>query len=74
MLCFEVLEDGKKIQVFCDKDGMATLIENLASLVRLGGHTHLWGPSGGGQALSEVTPFGDPAVSEVIIDFNPNYD
>ncbi len=32
-----------------------------------GGHTHLWGPSYGGSVLSDVTPFGEPAIGEVII-------
>jgi hypothetical protein len=73
MLSFEVLEGGKIIQIYCDSDGMATLVETLESLVRQSGHKHLRGPSAGGQALSETTPFGDPAVGEVIIDFNPNY-
>ena len=73
MLSFEVLDGGQKIQIFCNQDGMARLLENLASLVRHGGHTHLWGPAAGGDALSDVTPFGDPAVAEVVIDFVPSY-
>jgi len=74
MLSFEVLEDGEKIQILCDKEGLAALLENLGYLVRTGDHVHLRGPSGGGSVLSETTPFGGRAVSEVIIDFNPNYD
>ena len=72
MLSFEILEDGAKIQVFCDQEGMETLQKALASLVERGGHTHLWAPSSGGNALSDVTPFGDVAVGEVVIDYSPS--
>ena len=66
VLSFEVLEDGQKVQIFCDQDGMEILQKALASLVKHGGHTHLMEPH-----LSVVTPFGDRAVGEVVIDYSP---
>ena len=72
MLSFQVIESGNAIQVDCDSAGMATLLEKLASVIRDGpSHIHLRGPSAGGKDLSETSPFGNKAVWEVIIDYNP---
>lgn len=68
MLSFEV--NGNKIEIQCDSVGMGTLLSALSGLVmERGGHIHLWAPSVGGQDLSDKTPFGAPAVGEVVIDF-----
>jgi hypothetical protein len=53
-----------------DAKGMATLMGALAKLVgERASHVHLRGPSNGGQQLSEKTPWGEAAVTEVIIDY-----
>jgi hypothetical protein len=70
MLSFQVIESGNAIQVCCDSAGMATLLEKLARLLRNhADHVHLRGPSAGGNDLSEIDPFGEKTVSEVIIDY-----
>lgn len=74
MLCFNILPDGKTIQVHCDQHGMSVLLEKLAHLVRDPDHVHLRGPSAGGRELTETTPFGEPAACEVIIGYSPDYE
>ena len=74
MLSFEIIENGQAIQICCDQDGMAILLSKLARLIADPDHVHLRGPSAGGNDLSETNPFGDKALSEVTIDFSPNYD
>jgi hypothetical protein len=73
MLSFQVVKDGRAIQICCDHEGMAILLETLASLVRDPDHAHLRGKSAGGNELSETSPFGEPALQEVTIDFSPDY-
>jgi hypothetical protein len=34
-----------------------------------GGHIHMLTPSNRGKELSEATPFGEPAVGEVVISY-----
>ena len=49
---------------------MATLRRALEALeAEQASHRHLWGPTMGGNELDEKTPFGDTAVSEVIINY-----
>ncbi len=72
MLCFELLDGGKKIQIYGDAAGLSQLIEKITSLLRNGDHVHLWGPSTGGNVLTETTPFGQAAAQEVIIDLEPD--
>jgi len=68
MLSFEIVQSGPAnlIQICCDDAGLTTLLE---ALKRLGhqGHVHLLSPSNGGHELAEATPFGKPAIQEVII-------
>lgn len=71
MLSFHVIESGNAIQVYCDSAGIARLLEALASLLREPDHIHLRGPSAGGNDLSEISPFGEKAVCEVVIDYQP---
>jgi hypothetical protein len=72
MLSFQVIKSGNAIQVDCDSVGMTTLLEKLASLLPDPKHIHLRGPSAGGNDLSETTRFGERAVWEVIIDYQPS--
>ncbi len=70
MLSFELVRDGRAIQIHCDSQGMGRLLEALARLMKeRSGHIHLWGPSMGREDLDEVSPFGDPAFCEVMIDY-----
>jgi hypothetical protein len=72
MLSFQVVGEGNAIQIHCDQEGMEILNAALADVVgKAPGHIHLRGRSAGGSALSETSPFGDPAAAEVIIDYNP---
>ena len=66
MLSFEIMNDGKAIQICCDGEGLETLIQALARVRQLG-HLHLRAPSAGGRALNDQTPFGDRAIAEVTI-------
>jgi hypothetical protein len=68
MLSFEIVPwfKAQAIQIYCDEAGLADLIAALQR-VREAGHLHLRAPSGGGTALSEVTPFGEPAITQVIV-------
>jgi hypothetical protein len=70
MLSFQLVRDGSAIQVHCDDLGIDALIDVLRGLRGSGDHTHLWAPSlmgDGAATLSDVTPFGEKAVPEVII-------
>ena len=69
MLSFRIVNPGT-IEIDCDRQGMATLMGALAGLVGQGAsHIHLRGPSMGGKDLSEQSPYGDPAIQEVIISY-----
>lgn len=69
MLSFQITENAKVIEICCDDDGINELIDVLSKLRGSGSHIHLYAPSIGGSVspLSDTTPFGEPAVSEVII-------
>ena len=65
--CFEIIDSGRAIQVYCDGEGMATLVAALEKIRSADGHGHLCTPSNGGHELSEKTPYGNDAVGEVIV-------
>jgi hypothetical protein len=67
MLSFSLTNENQSIQITCDDAGLSQLIEVLTRLRGTGGHTHLRSPSCGGNVLSDVTPFGEPAIGEVIV-------
>lgn len=68
MLSFQIADAGKVIQVFCDDDGLDLLISKLVNMKDKNlGHIHLRTPSAGGDVLNDKTPWGDDAVTEVII-------
>ena len=73
MLSFQIVNEGKAVQICCDHDGMSILLEKLAQLIRDPDHVHLRSPASGGKDLSETTPFGEPALGNVIIDYSPDY-
>jgi hypothetical protein len=69
VLAFQLIKPHQ-ITIYCDRVGMATLRRALEVLeARRASHLHLWGPTIGGNELDEKTPFGDAAVSEVIINY-----
>jgi hypothetical protein len=70
MLSFELIRDGKAIEIQCDDRGIDALIDVLGKLRGSGSHIHLLAPSHGGgssAALSDMTPYGQKAIAEVII-------
>ena len=66
MISFQNLSSGS-IQICCDDAGIDKLVTVLRSLRGSGTHVHLWAPSKGGEDLDDMNPFGEKAVSEVII-------
>jgi hypothetical protein len=66
MMSFEIVKSGdaKAIQIYADEDGLKALIEILEKIRQTGSHRHLTS----GIELAERSPYGAPAVSEVIID------
>jgi hypothetical protein len=68
MLSFQIADEGKSIQIDCDKVGLAALISELQRLQEDdSGHVHLRAPSVGGSLLSDKTPWGKAAAGEVVI-------
>jgi hypothetical protein len=66
MLSFEITESGRVIQIHIDRDGLSVLQKALNNLMA-SGHVHLRSAPNGGRELNELTPWGTPAVQEVII-------
>ena len=70
MLSFQIIESGKAIQIDRDAEGISLLLGALARLVgEQASHCHLRTPSCGGSELTETTPWGEPALNEVIISY-----
>jgi hypothetical protein len=69
VLSFELTNEGRAIQISCDRDGMMTLITALEKIRASGDHVHLLTPANGGRELSEKSPFGKDTVGEVILDW-----
>jgi hypothetical protein len=66
MLSFEVIEQGSVIQIYCDQEGLQILKNRLEDAARLG-HVHIRSLRSGGNDLNLETPWGKPAIGEVII-------
>jgi hypothetical protein len=72
MLGFQLTDEGRTIQIYCDEEGGAVLIRALEKLRADGGHVHLRTRSDGasrGLELSEKDPWGRGTIPEVIIDW-----
>lgn len=72
MLGFQLADEGRAIQIYCDEEGMAVLIRALEKLRADGGHVHLRTRSDGasrGFELSEKDPWGRNTIPEVIIEW-----
>jgi hypothetical protein len=68
MLSFRIVDSGT-IEIDCDAQGMATLMGALAKVVgERASHVHLCAPPRG-KELSAETPDGQPAASEVVINY-----
>jgi hypothetical protein len=70
MLAFELQNQNRTIQITCDDAGIEALAGALLALKGSGSHTHLRAPLDDNDKLarlSSVTPWGDPAIAEVII-------
>lgn len=72
MLSFQLIDAGKSIMVYCDSSGLDQLIDTLTNLRESPdiGHIHMQAPSAGGKLLNDQNPWGEPAISEVVISFN----
>ena len=66
MITFQIIREGRGIQIYCDAQGKTTLASALEK-AREAGHVHLLTPSNGGHELNEKTPWGEETVGEVII-------
>jgi hypothetical protein len=69
MLSFQVIREGRVIQICCDDQGIDALIAVLIRLRGSGSHDHIWAQSAGGKnaILNEEDPFGEATIKEVII-------
>jgi hypothetical protein len=69
MLSFQVIREGRVIQIYCDDQGIDALIAVLTQLRGSGSHDHIWAQSAGGKnaILNEANPFGEEVIKEVII-------
>jgi hypothetical protein len=71
MLSFELAQHPgckQHIQIYCDNDGLTSLIETLVKFQQSGdSHIPLCAPSAGGKMLSDKTPFGNEAIGEIVI-------
>lgn len=68
MLSVSVDKDTGEVSVYCDTEGADLIRESLMVACKQG-HIHLRTQSCGGHELEELTPFGNPAVFEVIINY-----
>lgn len=53
MLTVESNETAQAIEIFCDSDGLETLVRKLEILRAKGGHVHLMTPAWAGDELTE---------------------
>jgi hypothetical protein len=69
MLSFHVIREGRVIQIYCDDQGIDSLIAVLTKLRGSSSHDHIWAQSAGGKnaILNEENPSGEIAINEVII-------
>jgi ABC-type transporter Mla MlaB component len=70
MLAFTLTNENRAIEIDCDDAGIDALVGVLLSLKGSGSHIHLRAANHSQDKLaqlSSVTPWGDPAVAEVII-------
>jgi hypothetical protein len=67
MLSFQLINQGRGIQVNCDEQGMTTLLEALKKVQPTGDHIHLRTPANGGKELDEKSHWGEDTVGEVVI-------
>jgi hypothetical protein len=71
MMSFEIVQSGnaKTIQIYADDEGLIALVNILEKIRQTGGHFHLRS----GIELADSSPYGAPAIAEVIVgksDFN----
>ena len=72
MLSFTLTNNSSAVQIHCDDAGRELLMKALSMrLPATGGHLHLWSPNAGGNELADLSPFGEDAISEVIISYQP---
>jgi hypothetical protein len=69
MLSFDLAEEDRTVKIYCDENGMATLIKALERVRADGDHIHLRTPANGGRDLDEKDPWGQEAITEVILNW-----
>jgi hypothetical protein len=71
MLSFQVIDVRESLMVYCDSSGLNQLIDILINLRESHDidHIHMRSPSAGGEILNDQNPWGDSAISEVVISF-----
>lgn len=69
MLSFDIVNEGRGIEISCDERGMTTLIQALERVRADGDHVHLLTRSNGGRELDEKNPWGKETIGEVIINW-----
>lgn len=67
MLSFQIVND--EIQIYCDQKGLDSFIKALERLKADGDHIHLRSPSFLGQDIDDKTPWDDPAVGVVTLNW-----
>ncbi len=67
MLAFTITNSGRTISMSCDDAGIDTLMSAFEKIKLKGGHIHLRSAGQGGMALAEKTPWGEPAIAELVI-------
>jgi hypothetical protein len=66
MLSFQVVNEGRAVQIHCGDAGISKLIDTLTKLRGSGSHVHLWAEPSLGGHLSAKTPYGEDAITEEI--------
>lgn len=69
MLSFSLADEGRTIEISCDQEGMAKLINALERVRADGNHIHLLTPADGGRDLDDKTPWGTEAIYEVVLNW-----
>ena len=69
MLSFELANEGRAIQIFCDQQGLAAFIAAVEKARKDGDHIHLRTPADSGRDLSATNPSGHRAIPEVVLNW-----
>lgn len=65
-LAVKIVQSGTAVTLYFDRAGIDRLVEAMNEAMTEG-HVHLWSPARGGSDLDEHTPWGDPALAELVL-------